>query len=190
MADFFERLTRAFPTARFFQDFCWNHAAYPDITPEAALDLYGSRKSFMVAFDPNWNPSVSPLEEYPGKYTIDNLPTLLISNRPSHIEEHTFEEIGKTVSVSRDGMLQIDFAIDDVEEERSAKKITRVFRKGVSNVTNLVDMRTLKVVSEGEKINWFGPEIAQRSRDDDNFFIEFYLSRDKGRFWGHKAPPP
>lgn len=189
MSVYLVELMSAFPEARLFRDLNWQWKAYPEITVAEAARLFGAEERFMVIFDPKWKAKTRPYEHQPDRYNVLNVPMPMARFRGSWIQEINAPEVGRPIRVCRAGDLDGQSIAADPEQSRIIDKVLRIHRKHVAREALVYDLKTGELVREDECIAWHGPDMARRSREEDDLYLTINFYRDEGKFYGFKARP-
>ena len=189
MAAFLTELMAAFPEARLMPDLNWEVPDYQEISIEEAAKLYGANRNFMIIFDPKWKAKIAPYEHKPDKFNVLNVPHPMVRFRGGYIQNVDVSEIGRTIRVCREGVLDGQSVAASKEQSRIIDKVLRIHRKHVTNYAVAYDLKTGKVVGEEKSIFWFCPEMARRSLEEEDLYLQIKLSQAQGKFLGYKARP-
>ncbi len=189
MATFLAELLVAFSDARLFNDLYWERKDYPVISLGEAARLFGAGEHFMVIFDPKWKAKIRPYDHQKDKYNVLNVPYPLARFRGGSIQTIDAPELGRTIRVCREAVLDAQCEAGNKDEERIVDKVLRIQRKHVSKDALVYDLKTGAVVREDTCSYWFSPDMARRSREEDDLYLQIGFYHDEGNFWGYEARP-
>jgi len=188
MAAFIADMSAAFPEARLFIDLNSAHKDYPEIPRVEAARLYGSEDSFMVVFDPKWQAKTAPYEAPHSGYNVLNVPYPLVRFKGCRIDAINAEELGRTIRVCREGMVDGQCAKDNKDDARVVDKVLRIQRKHLHKKAEVFDLKTGKSLGIDDCTYWYGPDMGRRSREEEDLYLQVRFYRDRGEILGYKAP--
>jgi len=188
MAAFFAEMVAAFPEARLFYDLNSAHKDYPEISPAEAARLYGIEKNVMVIFDPEWRAVTAPYEVPHSGYNVLNVPFPLVRFGYCWIHDIYVEELGRTIRVCREGMVDGQCAKDNKDDARVVDKVLRIQRKHLHKKAEVFDLKTGKSLGIDDCTYWYGPDMGRRSREEEDLYLQVRFYRDRGEILGYKAP--
>lgn len=171
MIAFLDALSAAFPGARYLN---W-------LNPD-----FGSFLEISLT-DAAWN----AVTRYDVEREIDlalNLPALLFRAwSGGRIQRIELPECNRTIRVCREGRFQAHFEVDNAAEKRMVDKIQRIQRKQIDNRAQVFDLKTGELVREDTCSYWYGRDMARRSLEEEDLFVQIHFDRKNGNFWGYKA---
>jgi len=163
---------------------------FPAEAPAEAARLFSDHKEFMVIFDANWKAKTRRYRPRVPEYNVLNVPYPMARFRGGQIETINAPELDRPIRVCRDASLDGQCVAGNKDEERVLDKVLRVHRKHVSKDALVYDLKTGALVGENTTSYWFGPDMARRSRDEDDLYLQIHFNRAEDKMWGYKAPPP
>lgn len=190
MSAFFRDMLAAFPEARLFYALNSAHKDYPVISLDEAARLYGAEKNVMVIFDPKWKAKTEPYGAPERGYNVLNVPFPLVRFGYSYIRTIDVEELGRTIRVCRDGMVDGQCAKDNKDDARVVDKVLRIQRKHLYKQAEVFDLMTGKSLGIDDCSYWYGPDMGRRSREEEDLYLQVRFYRDRGEILGYKAPAP